>query len=113
MPIIEVGSSDEFIEEMRKMFPAELAKEKGGAKRYRLIIASVNRRIVFQPKVTTQRLNNILLRDSNSIDEDKITKAAQSIDKEIEITKCKNFWFDERKEPPIWPPSEKKEESKK
>ena len=101
MPIMEVENGEEFIEKMKKMCPKELAEEKGGAGRYKLIVARENRRAIFKPTVTTQGLITLLLRDLSGVAEDRIIKEAGEI--KVEIDKCLNFWFDERKEPPARP----------
>jgi len=105
VPIMEVGDCEEFINKMKKMCPKELSKEKGGAGRYKLIIATENRRAIFKPTVTTQGLITLLLRDLSDIAKDRILKEARDI-KELEIDECLNFWFDERREPPAKVPIE-------
>ena len=108
---MEFRTAEKFMEEMEKMFVGDKAAEKGREHRFKLIIASGNKRIILLPKVTTQRVNTLFLRDFTPVSQDKIEKLTGDIG--IEISECWNFWFDERKEPPLWPPVEKKEENQK
>jgi len=96
VPIVEYksGEGKKFVEEMQEM----LDREKSGPNRFKLYITSGNKRIVFQPQVTTQRVNNLLIRDYDSSDVTAISNLASQ--KGIKIKEPWNFWFDERKEPP-------------
>ena len=105
LPIVEFGSAGEFIKEMKKIYVKE--KEKGRADRYKLTIANGNQKAVFGPTVTTQRVETLLFQGIDEIDAEMIEKAGEEI--EVNITKCLNYWFDERREPPIWPQGKKKE----
>jgi len=108
VPIVEYkkGEGKKFAEEMKEM----LDREKSGPDRFKLYIASGNRRIVFQPQVTTQRVNNLLIRDFDPSDVKVISDLAAS--KGVEIKEPWNFWFDERKEPPAKIPIEVKKEER-
>lgn len=105
---MEFRNAEKLIEEMKKMFVGEKAPEKGRESRFKLIIASGNKRIILQPKVTTQRVNTLFLNDSSSVSEEKIKKIAEEIG--IEISECWKFWFDERKDPLSWPLAERRDE---
>jgi len=107
MPIVEFETAEKFIEKMKEKFLAE--KDKGRSDRFELIIATGNRRAVLLPTVTTQRVNSLLFRGMDDVDADRILKAGKDI--EVKVTKCLNFWFDERKEPIVWPPKRKTEPS--
>ena len=107
MPIVEYkrGEAQKFIEEMKEM----LDKEKGGPNRFKLYITSGNKRIVFQPQVTTQRVNTLLIRDYN---EDDVKAIKEFIGPTgIKVKEVWNFWFDERKEPPTKVAGEEKKET--
>ena len=99
------GDAEKFIKEMSVM----LDKEKSGPERFKLFIASGNKRIVFQPQVTTSRVNTLLIRDFVPTDVKRISEEAAA--KGVEITEHWNFWFDERKEPPAKVPGEEKAET--
>jgi len=107
LPIVEYkkGESEKFIKEMKSM----VDKEKSGSNRFKLYIASGNKRIVFQPRVTTSRVNTLLIRDFDPSDVNKIKETAESIG--IDTAEPWNFWFDERKEPPAKVLEEEKEKT--
>jgi hypothetical protein len=107
LPIVEYkrGEAGKFIEEMKEM----LDKEKSGPNRFKLYITSGNRRIVFQPQVTTQRVNTLLIRDYDAEDVKAISEFVGPPG--IKIKEVWNFWFDERKEPPTKVAGEEKKET--
>lgn len=87
---MEFATVDEFIKQMKKIYSEPKSKD-----RYQLIIATGNLRAVVQPKVTTQRLNALLVENINSEIIEKIEKAAK--EHNIEPLKCLKFFFDDQK----------------
>ncbi len=93
---MELEAVDQFVEEMKKI-KSRQKNRRSGEIRYQVILASGNERAVFQPTVTTSRVNTLLLRNASSADLKKIEEESKKMC--IEIAKCLKFFFDEQKEP--------------